>query len=195
MRRASIAGHRARSESGAVMILALVYFISMSLIIAALTREATNDLGNNSRFSYAFALQNAAGSATQVAINFDRYYSSSLNQAPAPNPPISCLGAGGAPAYLTFDNGPTSDPTQFVNNISVWCTTVWNPTLSTTRVVTFYACPYTAGVTGATCQSTAILKAIVTFDDYPSSLSAPIDAQCNVWCGTGESVSTWDWLS
>jgi hypothetical protein len=189
-----VGGRRTSTESGAVMILALVYFISMSLIIAALARESTNDLSNTSKFTYAFALQNAAGSATQVAINFDRYYSSPLNAYPATNNPISCLGPGGSPSSLTFDNGPTSDPTQFVNNISVWCTTVWNPTLSNTRVVTFYACPYSVGVTGASCQTTAILKAIVTFDDYPSSLAAPIDAQCNVWCGTGESVSTWDWL-
>jgi len=50
---------------------ALVYFISMSLIIAALAREATNDLSNTSKFTYAFALQNAAGSAAQVAINYE----------------------------------------------------------------------------------------------------------------------------
>jgi hypothetical protein len=193
----SIAGHRVRSESGAVMILALVYFISMSLIIAALARESTNDLSNTSKFTYAFALQNAAGSATQVAINFDRYYSAPLNAAPSTNAAISCLGPGATPSSLTFDNGPTSDPTQFVNAISVWCTTVWNPTQSNTRVVTFCAYPSGTSGSGATasmCEPGAILKAVVTFDDYPSSLAAPIDAQCNVWCGTGESVSTWDWL-
>jgi hypothetical protein len=174
------------------MILALVYFISMSLIIAALAREATNDLSNTSKFTYAFALQNAAGSAAQVAINYDRY--ASLPLAIGSNAAISCLGPSATPSTLTFDNGPTSDPTQFVNTISVWCSTVWNPTSANTRVVTFYACSSANGGSGATCQTNAILKAVVTFDDYPSSLAAPIDAQCNVWCGTGESVSTWDWL-
>jgi hypothetical protein len=194
-----VGGRRAQTESGAVMILALVYFISMSLIIAALARESTNDLSNTSKFTYAFALQNAAGGATQVAINYDRYASLPLIT-PVPitgtsnNPAISCLGANGSPSSLTFDNGPTSDPAQFVNTISVWCSTVWNPTSSNTRVVTFYACSSANGGSAATCQTSAILKAVVTFDDYPSSLAAPIDAQCNVWCGTGESVSTWDWL-
>jgi len=176
------------------MILALVYFISMSLIIAALAREATNDLGNTAKFNYAFALQNAAGSAMQVAINFDRYNSSTLSPSPATNPAISCLGPNATPASLTFLNGSNGDPTEFTNNISVWCSTVWTPRSSNTRVVTFWACPFTVGVTGPTCQTTAILRAVVTFDDYPSSLSAPIDAQCNVWCGTGESVGTWDWI-
>ncbi len=183
-----------RSEVGAIMILALVYFISMSLIIAALAREATNDLNDTGHFTYAFALQNAAGSATQVAINFDRYYSQPLNASPATNPAISCLGANGSPSSLTFTNGTTNDPTEFTNSISVWCSTVWNPQLSNTRVVTFWACLSANGGAASTCQSSAILKAVVTFDDYPSSLSAPIDAQCNVWCGTGESVGTWDWL-
>jgi hypothetical protein len=198
----SLAGHRVRSDSGAVMILALVYFISMSLIIAALARESTNDLSNTSKFTYAFALQNAAGSATEVAINFDRYASQPLIT-PVPitgtsnNPAISCLGPSATPSSLTFDNGPTSDPTQFVNTISVWCSTVWDPSSSDTRVVTF--CAYPSGISGSagsasTCVAGAILKAVVTFDDYPSSLAASIDAQCNVWCGTGESVSTWDWL-
>jgi hypothetical protein len=193
-KRSTLAGRRIRSDSGAVMILALVYFMAMSLIIAALARESTNDLSNTSKFAYTFALQNSAGSATQVAINFDRYNSSTFNVAPATNPAVPCLGAGGSPPSLTFDNGTTGDPTQFVNTISVFCTTVWTPTSANTRVVTFYACPYTATVTGATCQATAILKAIVTFDDYPSALAAPIDAECNVWCGTGEAVTTWDWL-
>lgn len=176
------------------MILALIYFISMSLIIAALAREATNDLGNTAKFSYAFALQNAAGSATQVAINFARYLSSPLNPTPQTNASISCLGPNATPSSLTFSNGPTSDPTQFTNQISVWCSTVWTPRSSNTRVVTFYSCLTANGGDPVTCQSNAILKAVVTYDDYPSSLAAPIDARCNVWCGTGETVGTWDWL-
>lgn len=187
-------GRGDRSETGAIMILALVYLISVSAIIAALTSWAMNDLGNTGHFSAGYAIQNSAESATEVAIQYVRYTPTTLAQ--GSNPAISCLGANGSPATLTVSNGPNSDPTFYTNTIAVWCSTVWAPTSAATRTVTFWACE--SPVAGTNCSAVGadvILKAVVIFDDYPSSLSAPIDGECNVWCGSGMAVTTWDWTS
>jgi hypothetical protein len=188
----SASGQGPRNERGAVLILALVYLVSVSAIIAALTSWALNDLNDTTHFSSGFALQNAAGSATEVAIQYVRYSSTPLIL--GSNPAISCLGANATPPTVTFTNGPNSDPTFFTDTMAVWCSTNWSPDTSATRTVTFWACVSpVGGTTASACQASPILKAIVVFDDYPSSLSAPIDGQCNVWCGSGMIVSTWDW--
>src|SRR5665213_3359951 len=183
---AIIRRYGAQSETGAVLILALVYLVSVSAIIAALSGWAINDLNDTSHFTSGFARQNAASSATEVAIQNVRYSSTPLVQAPNTNPPVSCLGPNATPPSVTITNGPNSDPTYYTDTIAVWCSTVWAPTSSTTRTVTFWACESPVGGTTFTeCQASQILKAVVVFDDYPSSLSAPIDGQCNVWCGSG----------
>jgi hypothetical protein len=182
-----------RDDAGAVLILALVFLVSVSTIIATLAGWAINDLNDTSHFSSGFALQNAAGSATEVAIQYVRYSSVPLVEGNQPSA-VSCLGANGAPASVTFTNGPTSNPTYFTNTMAVWCNTDWEPTLSTTRTVTFWACQSpVGGTTASACQANPTLEAVVVFDDYPSSLSAPIDGRCNVWCGSGMAVKAWDW--
>jgi hypothetical protein len=184
--------HGARSDSGAILILAMIYLLSVSVIVVALAGWAMNNLNDTQHFTSGFALQNAAGSATEVAIQNIRYSSTPLMQ--GANPAVSCLGSNGTPQSVTIDNGPNSNPTLNTETIAVWCSTDWEPLLSTTRTVNFWACPYSAGNNNAsTCQSTYILHAVVVFDDYPSSLSAPIDGQCNVWCGSGMAVDVWDW--
>lgn len=190
--RATVLRHEARSDSGAVLILALVYLLIVSTVIAALSGWAINDLNDTSDFTSAFALQNAAGGATEVAIQYVRYSSTPLVQ--GANPAVSCLGPKATPPTVTITNGPNSDPTLYTDTLAVWCSTVWAPTQSTTRTVTFWACPSpVGGTTAGACQASAVLEAVVVFDDYPSSLSAPIDGQCNVWCGSGMAVNTWDW--
>jgi hypothetical protein len=177
-----------------VLILALIYLVSVSVIIAALAGWAIDDLDNSSHFTSGFALQNAAGSAMEVAIQHVRYGSEPLVKGNQPAA-ISCLGANGTPASVTFANGPNSDPTFNTNTMAVWCNTDWAPTSSATRTVTFWACQSpVGGTTASACQANPILEAVVVFDDYPSSLSAPIDGQCNVWCGSGMAVNTWDWI-
>jgi hypothetical protein len=190
---ALVGPHGTRNDAGAVLILALVFLVSVSTIIATLAGWAINDLNDTTHFSSGFALQNAAGSATEVAIQYVRYSSTPLVEGTQPSA-ISCLGAKGTPASVTFTNGPNSDPTYFTNTMAVWCNTDWEPTSSTTRTVTFWACESpVGGTTASACQANPILEAVVVFDDYPSSLSAPIDGQCNVWCGSGMAVTAWDW--
>ncbi|HEY5438508.1 MAG TPA: hypothetical protein VIJ99_06385, partial [Acidimicrobiales bacterium] len=170
-RSSAIARLRARrtvgdSESGSVLILALVYIISVSLIVGALADWAMNDLNNTTRFQSASALDYAATSATQVAIQSIRYtplYSQTKN-------PLlgSCWTPAGGQylSQLTGFNG---------YDVSEWCSTVQNLASPETRIVTFYTCtsPTTtpansaqALADGKACYAQPLLYAQVAFDDY-----------------------------
>jgi hypothetical protein len=75
--------------------------------------------------------------------------------------------------------------------MSVWCSTKWNPSSASTRVVTISTC--ISSQSAATCSANPYLQAIVVFDDYPPGLSAPNPNACVVYCGTGMTVSSWRW--
>src|SRR5580704_18613891 len=65
---------RQRSERGSSLILALVYIVSVSLIVGALADWAMNDLNNTTHFQNASSLDNAVSGATEIAIQSMRYY-------------------------------------------------------------------------------------------------------------------------
>src|SRR5580692_3615754 len=63
----------ARDESGAVLVLALVFLVAVAMIVGALATWTSNDLNNSSQFKSARSLQFAVGGATNVAIQNIRY--------------------------------------------------------------------------------------------------------------------------
>jgi hypothetical protein len=65
---------RQASERGSSLILALVYIVSVSLIVGALADWAMNDINNTTHFQTASSLDNAVSGATEVAIQSMRYY-------------------------------------------------------------------------------------------------------------------------
>src|SRR5580698_10478581 len=67
-------GRRHESERGSSLILALVYIVSVSLIVGALADWAMNDLNNTTHFQNASSLDNAVSGATEIAIQSMRYY-------------------------------------------------------------------------------------------------------------------------
>src|SRR5579863_5531149 len=157
-------GRRRGSERGSSLILALVYIVSVSLIVGALADWAMNDLNNTSHFQNASSLSNAVSGATEIAIQSIRYYP----QYPATQSPTvaNCW----TPPSGTY----ASDVTINTSLVAVWCTTVENLKSPNTRVVTFIACPETAANVATAplaatamgnCQSSPTLKAVVTFDD------------------------------
>jgi hypothetical protein len=173
------------NESGSVLVLALLYLIAISLILAGLASWVTNDLNNSSRFSSARSLQFAANSATELAIQNIRYTPLlSAGQTLNASPPAYCWGSG-----------PTSQLTgaDTVDGVSieVWCSTVWAPSSADTRVLTFSAC--LSGVSASTCVVKPTLAAVVAFDDYPPGVSTPNSGVCAVYCGTGLTVESWLW--
>ncbi len=173
------------NERGAVLILALVYIIAVSLVVAALSSLAMNNLNNSPKFSSTVELDSAASNMTQVAIQFVRYNPViSTSQTPGVASPLVACWGGDSIAQLPVFSGKYQ--------IAVWCSTVWNPLLAATRAVTFYACP--SSLSAAQCENSTLLESQVTFDDYPSSpQSAPIQTLCTVLCGQSMSITSWTW--
>lgn len=182
------------SEKGAVLILAMVFLVAVSVIVGGLTEWTSNDLMNSAVFKQTQTVNSDATNAVNLAIQSIRYtpllYTSANNtltdQTLNASPPSYCWGSG-----------PSQD-----FNMNVYCTTVWNPTMANTRQVTVTACPQTqtlpttgtASWTAAqsSCPQSPFLQAIVTFDDYPSGVSAPNNDQCVVYCGSTLTINSWN---
>ena len=173
-------GFRARKQyddSGAVLILALVFLVAAGAIITALLGWGGNDLRNVAAFQQNRTLNYAAGSAMQVAIQNVRYDSTACSN--------------------TFSSIPIPNPNPNNNvTIDVWCNMIFNATKAGTRVVTLTVCSDTARVAG-TCSQTnnPYLTAVVTFGDYttanPFSLSSPCTPATSPACGTTMTINSW----
>ena len=170
---------RRGEDSGAVLVLVLVFMVVVAVIVGGLSDLIMNDVRNTSNFASQRSLQYAATSATDVAMQSIRYVPLlSTNTTLNASPPSSCGGSesssvNGAPA------------------MAVWCSTVWTPTSATTRLVTFSTCVATAAA--ASCAANPLLQALVAYDDYGPGVSSPTQARCVVYCGTGMTVESWLW--
>jgi hypothetical protein len=187
-----------RDESGSVLVLALVYLVAISLIVAALTTWSENDLNNTAKFNSARSLQYAATSVTDLAIQNIRYTpllttSQTLNA----SPPSYCWGTGWISEMTTPASGGVPGYT-----VASWCSSTWDPASASTRVVTISTCvtalPTTATQAQATaaaavCAANPYLQAVVTFDDYPPGVNAPTTSECNAYCGSAQQINSWVW--
>jgi hypothetical protein len=186
---------RRASERGSSLILALVYIVSVSLIVGALADWAMNDLNNTTHFQSASSLDNAVSGATEIAIQSMRYYP----QYPATQSPTV------ANCWTPPSGAYASDVTINNDVVGVWCSTVENLKSPNTRVVTFIACQETAAnlssaPSAATamggCLTTPTLKAVVTFDDYPSGGGGLLTQTCTGGpgiCGFAATTNQWTW--
>lgn len=192
---ASTRRHGSGSESGAILILALVYIFTVGLIVAALADWATNDLTNTAHFTTARSLQYALSSVTETAIQSIRYIPmpSTTPATGVATPPASSPGYCWTPATGFTDD--ELNPVIDGENVAVWCSTVENLPQAATRVVTFYACLNTTSNTA--CANAPLLEAVVAFDDYPPGGSPLLIAQCaaSVNCGEGMTVENWTWAT
>lgn len=166
-------------ERGATLVLALAFVILSGAILGALSTWISNDLRNTSNFSSAQVSQSALNSAVELAIQSIRYTPLiGSDQTLNANPPSYCWGSS-PPSTMTL-NG---------ESISVWCSTVWNPTSATTRVVTFYACSSSTSV--SSCAASPRLEAVVAFDDYDATGAVPTTSICTTTCGTSMAIESW----
>jgi len=187
---------RRRDERGSSLILALVYIVSVSLIVGALADWAMNDLNNTTHFQTATSVDNAVSGATEVAIQSIRYYPQS----------------GASTSNCWTPPGGTNDASDVPINgdlVAVWCSTSLNLQSPKTRIVTFTACPVTTSevnsVSAATiamglCLAGSLpgpsLKAMVTFDDYPSGGGGLLNSVCTGgpgYCGFAATTTQWTW--
>lgn len=171
-----------RSEAGAALVLVLVFMIVGGLIVGALTEAVTNGLKNTTNFATARSAQYDAFSATNLAIQSIRHLPlMSASQTLNASPPTSCVPTGVSEFHGSSDgNG---------NDVSVWCSTVWNAGAIDTRVVTLSAC--LSSVLPLACAASPMLQAVVTFDDYPPGISVVSLGQCVAYCGTSMTVNSW----
>ncbi len=194
------AGHRAArvrrrdDETGALLILALIFITVISVIGASLTYWATNNLNNTSKFGSALSLESASNSAAQLALQDIRYNFTPTTLNASPPQPCWIPQLPAAPVSQAAFNG---------ENVAVWCSTRWNPLSPATRVVTMSAClesVFPNGTTAAVinlaataCALNPFLHAVVQFDDFPSTISA---SNCsplgNTTCGTTFTILSWD---
>lgn len=174
---------RTRDESGAVLILALVFLVAVSLIVLALLGWVGNDLTNTVNFQNSRSAEYAANSATQVAIQKIRYAPMlGTGQTLHASPPSQCWSTtSGAPSAVTTSG----------DAMSVWCSTVWNPSSSNTRTVTFSTCQ--SSLSNTQCAANPFLQTIVTFDDYPAGLNPPNPDACTSSCGTSMTEISANW--
>lgn len=175
----------AYGESGAVLILALVYLVSIGLVVTALASWASNDLNNTTKFNASSELHYALSGATNTAIQTIRY---------SPMPPATPTQK--QPTTVGKCWTPSSTLTINTYSVTVWCSTVEDNdnTSGNTRQVTFYACLST--LSSSQCQNTPRLTVVVIFDDYPIGGGVPLTQQCNLGvgqCGYTQTLISWIW--
>jgi hypothetical protein len=174
-------------ESGAVLILALVYIIVVGLVVAALLSWTTNDLNNTKHFNAASETRYAVSSAMTTAIESVRY---SPLESPVPTKNVPT----GWEECWTPTSGTVSSLTVDGYTVDVYCNTVEDVTQAATRKVTFVAC--LSSVSATSCEANPLLSAVAVFDDYPAGGGIILSTQCNLEgapCGEGETLKSWIW--
>ena len=175
-----------RDEAGAILILALVFLLAIGLIAGALASWTSASLKNTLNFQHDRNARYALSSTTQVAIQNIRYtplFGTTLNA----TPPSYCWGTGPS-SQLTYTNNGVAV------QVAVWCSTVWNPSSSSTRVVTLSACMTNVASTATACAASPGLQTVVTFDDYSSSNPTVNPGFCltppSGTCGSGMTMNS-----
>lgn len=164
-----------RGETGASLILALVFLIVVSLIVISIAGLTAADLRLTTSFAAAQSTTAAADGATAVAVQQARSIFDPLTL----NTPAPC-------------NLPQRFNSQSVQS---WCDTQWNPGSAATRTVIVSTCPDSVA-SGMTCEASPLLQAIVVFDDYPASnsyasCSPQVPGVTNETCGSQMVLQSW----
>lgn len=186
------------NEQGAALILALVFLVSLGLIIGAIATLSTGAFTTSINIGQERAIEANAESAATLAIDNVRYSyaaipSTAILTSTNTNPtPANCMPTG-TPSY----QGLVAD-----------CSLVTaDPSSGTSRVVQFYVCPTSAPLSSifdgsnqpqAVCSGQSLF-AVITFDDVPPNSVGATANICpgsvpplNLTCGIAMTVDTWD---
>ena len=201
----SEARQQTADESGAVIVLALVFLVAVSLIVTALLTWVGTSVHATANFQDERNLEYAATNAVNLAIQNTRY---SFDYGTVNGNPYSPSGPmlNNATPQLCSSYQASSPPT-----VDVYCSLVWQPYSANTRVFTYSACS-TASPNNASpgaCAAQPLLEAVVAFDDYPSGVASPSPdpSQCtpivkqgnppsgpeNGSCGVSMTQLSWQW--
>ncbi len=153
-----------------MLVLALVFMTATSMLVLALLSWSGSDLRSVAAFQQSRAVDYAANSAMETAIQQVRYSST------------ACPSSG-----LSFP----------VNSVTIEISCSPNPQTeggtAASRVVTFTACPSTVfSITnGVGACTTPYLQAVVTYDDYANSSQIATSAACSTTCGATVTINSW----
>jgi hypothetical protein len=169
---------RRRDETGAVLLLALMFAVLSAMIVGALATWTANDLKNIGHFKTSRSMLSVADSATQTAMSSIRY---------------------SYPSSLSGFCGSSTDPFSLNGwSIDVTCTTTnLAPQSSASRMVTLNAYQQSAFCGSSLCNpaSPPLIQAQVTFDDissYPKFTNDCLSTTSpQTTCGTGMTVTSW----
>ena len=188
-------------EAGAVLVLALIFLVAVSLIVVGLLNWVGTSLHATGTFQDERNVEYAATNAVNLAIQNTRYTFDYGTTNPNVSPDTPMLNDPSPQLCATFTvPGATTFPP-----VSVYCTMVWQAYSANTRIFTYSACDTT--VTPANCAAQPLLQAIVAFDDYPSGVASPspVPSQCtpilqqtpggpeNGSCGVSMTQVSWQW--
>ncbi len=179
-----------RDEDGAVLVLALIFLIIVSLVITAILSWAGNSLTATGSFQTERNTEYGATAAVNLAVQTTRTTFDTGSPMPFLNNATPELCA----TYATPGGQSTS--------VHVYCTMVWQPYSSNTRVFTYSAClsGTTADASPTSCAAAPLLQARFAFYDYPSAgasiSSTPQSCQpvsAGGACGQNVAQLSWQW--
>jgi Tfp pilus assembly protein PilX len=146
---------RTQDESGAILVLALVFMVVTALLVTGLTTWVGSDIKNVGTLKSARIAQYAADGAIQAAISNTRY------AYPSSTTPSFCPNSASQPS--------TNPYTIDGQAIAVWCDMSTNlancPISACTRIETLSAYPQTQ-CTSTSCSGKPFVQSTVIFDDY-----------------------------
>jgi hypothetical protein len=175
---------RVKDESGASLILALIFLTVVSLVTVAVVNLAGNDLGNTSNFTGAHAVETAANNANATALQYVRY--NFILQTENAFPPAPCWPTQSGQATVLAQG----------QSVAAWCSTRLTLGAKVTRVVTISTC--LSSVSAQACVLAPRLQSIVAISDYlPKSGTDGCVAYLNpvsisiTGCGSNLTVKSW----
>ena len=196
-RRSERSATPADDESGAILVLALVFLVAVSLIVTGLLTFVGTSLSATGTFQNERNVEYALTDAVNLAIQNTRYQFDAGSPTPFLNNPSPELCA-------TY-----SVPNETVS-VDAYCSMVWQPFSANTRVFTYVACPAPAqsvATSAEDCAAQPLLQDIVAFYDYPTGGAAspsPNPTPCtpiqpingspgNGSCGETMTQISWQW--
>lgn len=178
-----------RDESGATLILAVIFVIVSAVVVLALLNLNSNDILGTGTLRNQRSIEYAADGATDAAIQGVRYGYLGVNAAPAP-----CM-------YDPVTQALFSNMTLDGVTVTVECSGQAAAPSSGYRTVNFYTCESaTNGCPDANLSTGqgVLLEATVVFDDVASASASPPDYfNCNsnpsdqTTCGTSYTITNW----
>jgi hypothetical protein len=167
--RATATNRRSGDESGAVIILALVFLVAVSLIVTGMLTWVGASLHATGSFQNERDVEYAATDAVNLAIQNTRYTFDYGTTNPNVSPATPMLNNPTPELCATYQvSGQTT-------SVDVYCSMVWNAYSANTRTFTYSACSTgsPSNAKPADCAAKPLLQAIVAFDDYPSGVATP----------------------